>query len=229
MKKTDKPHLVDDKVALTTAGLVHRVWEPATNGPHRTMVMLHGRKGNEEVMWVFARAIPANWLIVAPRAITAEPDGGYSWHPRLDDEWPSLEQFDEAVTAVARFIRALPELYDAHPDHIYLMGFSQGAATAYATAIRYPGLVQAIAGLVGFMPTESEAALANAPFDGLPVFMAVGKEDDTIPLSRARATAEALRMGGAWLEYREYDTGHKLNAAGMRKLEKWWAERNQVS
>jgi predicted esterase len=34
-----------------------------------------------------------------------------------------------------------------------------------------------------------------------------------------------VRAAGAYLEYREYDTRHKLNGAGMRKLKSWWAER----
>ena len=37
--------------------------------------------------------------------------------------------------AVTRFIHALPSLYNADPQQIYLMGFSQGAATAYALSL----------------------------------------------------------------------------------------------
>jgi phospholipase/carboxylesterase len=187
--------------------------------------MIHGRAGNEEVMWVFARAVPPNWLLVAPRAIQPDPDGGYSWHPRQPGEWPPLNQFEEAVSAVSGFIHALPTLYQADPTHIYLMGFSQGAATAYATAIRYPGLVKGIAGLVGFVPTEAETALTSLPLKHLPVFMAVGKEDPTIPYPVALACAETLRSGGAQLDYNEYNTGHKLNAQGMKDLKTWFHRR----
>ena len=215
-------HLVADGPALDTAGLIHRVRQSAHPGPHRTVVMLHGRSGDENVMWVFASAAPKDWLLVAPRGFKQDPDGGYAWLPRKRDEWPPLELFDEAVAAVARLIRALPNLYDADPDHIYLMGFSQGAATAYATAMRYRGLVRGIAGLVGFVPVDSDAAVSAAPLKGLPVFMAVGEDDRTIPLERSKACAQALRRAGALLEYHAYDTGHKLSAEGMRDLRSWW-------
>jgi phospholipase/carboxylesterase len=187
--------------------------------------MLHGRSGDEDVMWIFARALPKDWLIVAPRGIRRDPAGGFDWRPRGIDEWPTLDQFDEAVTAVAGFIRTLPHLYNADPNHIYLMGFSQGAATAYATAIRHPGLVNGIAGLVGFIPTRCDSALENSPLVDLPIFMAVGKRDPLIPTERAAGCAQTLHMAGTNLEYHEYDTGHKLNAAGMLDLKSWWADR----
>ena len=31
-----------------------------------------------------------------------------------------------------------------------------------------------------------------------------------------------LETAGADVEYHEYDTGHKLNAQGMRELKAWW-------
>jgi phospholipase/carboxylesterase len=205
------------------AGLVHRVREPQTPGPHRTVVMLHGRSGDENVMWVFARALPAHWLVVAPRAITPDPDGGYAWHPRKPNEWPVIEMFDHAVESITRFIHALPALYHADLNHIYLMGFSQGAAASYATTLKYPGWVKGIAGLVGFLPLGVD--VSAQPLAGLPVFMAVGRSDPTIPLAVAQACAQTLRAVGAALDERLYDTGHKLNADGMRDLKAWWAER----
>jgi len=225
MVTNDMPQLVTQGPALEQAGLVHRVLQPSGEGPHATVVMIHGRAGNEDVMWVFARSVPKGWLLVAPRAIKPDPDGGYSWHPRHHDEWPPLNRFDEAVSAVTRFIEALPQLYNADPDNVYLMGFSQGAATAYATAIHQPELVQGIAGLVGFVPTEADAVRATQPLAGLPILMSVGKEDERIPYAVSQASAQTLRNAGATLEYYEYDTGHKLSAQGMRDLKQWWAER----
>jgi phospholipase/carboxylesterase len=220
-----KPQLIESGELFEQARLAHRVLQPEGEGPFPTAVLIHGRAGNEDVMWVFARTIPENWLIVAPRAIKVDPDGGYSWHPRQPDAWPSLNQFEEAVTAVSHFIQALPSLYQADPNRIYLMGFSQGAALALATAIRQPGLVQGIAGLVGFVPEESETALAAAPLKNLPIFMAVGTQDERIPTERARQGAEILKTAAAQLDYHEYDTGHKLNAQGLGDLTEWWGKR----
>ncbi|HSG16963.1 MAG TPA: alpha/beta fold hydrolase [Anaerolineae bacterium] len=219
------PFLVNAGPSLARAGLPHRIFFPTANKPYPTVVMLHGRSGDEDAMWIFARALPKDWLVVSPRGIKRDPAGGYAWHPRQRDEWPPLPMFDEAVAALTHFLQALPELYGADPDHFYLMGFSQGAATAYATAMRYPDLVQGIAGLVGFVPIESDAAVETRVLANLPIYTAVGKEDPFIPLARARGCAETLRASGADLAYREYDTGHRISAQGMRDLNAWWGQR----
>ncbi|MEZ4590877.1 MAG: dienelactone hydrolase family protein [Chloroflexota bacterium] len=216
-----KPILVDDDTAV----LPHRVLKPQKPGPHPTVVMIHGYLGNEDVMWIFRQMMPPDWLLVAPRAIIAEGEGQFSWQPRQPGEWPVLGEFDTAVDQLLTFINTLPEKYDADPEQIYLMGFSQGAAASFALAIREPERVQGIASLVGFMPREVEAAIDAARLADLPVFMAVGTEDDRVPLEIARLCGKAVRAMGAFLEYREYDTGHKLNGEGMRKLKAWWAER----
>lgn len=173
-------------------------------------------------MAVFAPTVPRDWLVVAARAPYAASTGGYAWQPRLPDEWPALAQFDPAVAAVRGLIAALPELYGADGAGIHLVGFSQGAATAYAAAMRHPGLVRGIAGLVGFAPTVGDDVRAARPLAELPVFMAVGRRDAAIPIERSLACAETLRAAGADLTYNTYDTGHKLSAQGMRDLAAWW-------
>ncbi len=219
--RENKPAFVDGDTAV----LPHRVLQPNTPDPHPTIVMIHGHLGNEEVMWIFRQTLPEDWLVVAPRAIVDDGDGRYSWHPRQQDEWPSLKAFDTAVDTLLEFLDALPNLYNADPHQIYLMGFSQGAAASFSLAIREPERVQGIASLVGFMPLGVEEAIETARLADLPVFMAVGTEDERIPLEVARECGKAVRAAGAYLEYREYDTGHKLNGNGMRKLKSWWVER----
>jgi len=211
---------------IINPSLLHRARQPASPGPHRACVLLHGRSGDENVMWVFARTLPEDWLLVAPRAIKPDPDGGFAWHPRQPHEWPSLPMFAEAVSAVVQFIQDLPALYNADPQHIYLMGFSQGAATAYATALLHPGLIHGVAGLVGFVPAETEGLVTTQPLAARPVFMAVGRQDPLIPLTIAQACARVLRAAGAELDYHEYDTVHKLDLQGMRDLTNWWKERD---
>ncbi|HFE65942.1 MAG TPA: hypothetical protein ENJ93_01655 [Chloroflexi bacterium] len=218
----NKPILVDRGPALAQTGLVHRALRPDTAGPHPTAVLLHGYWGNEDAMWVFARTLPPHWLIVAPRGIAQEGDGRYSWQPRAPQEWPTLEQFDTAVSAITHFIHTLPALYNADLRRIHMMGFSQGAAAALATAVHQPGWIQAVASLVGFMPAPTQRTLSPNILQDLSVFMAAGTRDERVPLAIAHASAQAVQAAGASLTYKEYDVGHKLNAQGMRDLKKWW-------
>lgn len=215
-----KPTLVENGPVFEATKLVHRVLSPEREGPFPTVVMIHGRLGNEDVMWIFARTLPPNFQIISVRAIFEEEDG-YSWNPPLG-RLPTLNEMDDAVTAVTHFIQMLPKVYQADPEQIYLMGFSQGAAASFATAIKNPDLVQGIAALVGFLPEVNDELIDQKPLDSLPVFMAVGAKDDTISLDVSRQSGKALRSAGADLTYEEFQTGHKLNGAGMRQLKSWW-------
>jgi phospholipase/carboxylesterase len=219
-----EPTLVEAGPAFVATGLVHRVLRPDGPGPFLTMVLLHGQGGDEDVMWIFARSLPVGTLVIAPRAPIPEPaQGGYTWVQRAADDWPTLDRFEGAVAVLARFIAALPDLYGADPARIGVMGFSQGAATAFAMAIARPGMLAAVASLVGFVP-EGALSGGGQALAGLPVLMLVGNRDELVPLVRARASAAVLRGGGAALTYGEYDVGHKVSTAGQRALAAWWAE-----
>ncbi|MCA9980643.1 MAG: hypothetical protein KDD89_07420, partial [Anaerolineales bacterium] len=99
-----KPNLHEyDRPAYIT-GLAHRVWQPNQPPPLPTVVMVHGRYGTEDVTWVFAQAMPADWLLVAPRAILPETENpsdeaGYSWLNMPHGRWPRLDEFEDGVTA----------------------------------------------------------------------------------------------------------------------------------
>ena len=218
----DLPQLIEHGRNYLETGLVHRVKKPQGDGPYPAVVMLHGRYGDENSMWLFEQVLPAHWLKIAPRGVTDEPPDRFSWVHREEGNWPTLEQFDPAVMPFSRFISALPQVYQANPRQIYLMGFSQGAATAYALAMRLPGLVHAIAGLVGFVPEGCEELDCLQALQDMPLFYAVGRNDPLIPMERSLKSADFLRQSGAALTYREYAMGHKLSREAMKDLRNWW-------
>ncbi len=219
--------LVDSGPARAALGLAHRVHEPEVEGPHPTVVMLHGLSGDDRSMWVFAPRLPEGWLLVAPRAPRAASVGGYAWLPRQADEWPDIDRFDPSVDLIADLLNALPATYGADPQQLWLMGFSQGAALAFATALREPERIRGVAGLVGFLPEGFEARAEGRPLEGMPAFMAAGRRDPMVPIQRAVAAAKALREAGAALDFRDYEAGHKLSLQGLRDLGAWWQARRE--
>ncbi len=211
---------VESGRAFEDAGILHLVHQPTAPPPHPTIIMLQGRQGNEEVMWVFARTIPDNCLILSPRAPT--PDGdGFSWHP-FSGKLSTYDDLQEPVGSLHRFAKALPSLYEGEYSRLYMMGFSQGAVLALAYALHYPGSLAGVAALVGHMPLGAERFVTELPFADLPIFMAAGIEDDLIPLDLAAYSGDLARRAGADLTYREYETGHRMSGRGMRDLEEWW-------
>ena len=220
MDSDPTPQLIQSGPEFYETGLAFRYAMPSGPGPYPTAVLLHGRLGNEDVMWLFRRVVPRPWLVVAPRAIVPEGTSGFSWHAQPRGQWPELAAFDPAVDALSRFLNALPRLYNADPDRLYLIGFSQGAAVAFAAALRRPTIARGIAGMVGFVPRVAPEAVAGR-LSGLPVFMAAGEQDATVPPEESRRAADVLRAAGADLDYRTYPTEHKLTPAALDDLQAW--------
>lgn len=224
MNTNVNPQLIESGPEYQETGLAHRFLMPDGPGPYPTVVLVHGRYGNDEVMWVFRRVIPRPWLLVTPRAFVPEQNGSYSWLHQPAGYWPRLEEFDQAALALTRFLTALPRIYNADPERLFLMGFSQGAAVAISTALHEPGLIKGIASLVGFAP-EANPDDVTGRLAGMPVFMAAGTEDTRVPIDQARQSAALLRLAGSALDYHEYTAEHKLPPEGMKDLQSWWLNR----
>jgi phospholipase/carboxylesterase len=198
-------------------GWVHKVRFPSGHPPHPLTIMLHGFTGDEKSMWIFARQVPENHLVLAPRGIYPSPQGGFSW---VEERTPPLSPegaFSGALKALQRLIEAALKDYSQASDKINLLGFSQGAALAFLYALERPGDVTAVAGLSGFLP-HGERPNLQQPLAGVPIFLAHGTQDDRIPVERARAAVQALEEAGGDVTYCEDEVGHKLSTTCFRAL-----------
>jgi phospholipase/carboxylesterase len=202
-----------------------RVHYPTGNGPFPVILMLHGWTGDENSMWVFTSRIPANALVIAPRALYPAEIGGYSWHPAITNAWPSVSDLQSSVQRIFEAISArnFPE---GDFSNFNLIGFSQGTALAYSMTIMYPERIASLVGLSGFMPDGAAAWLSNNRFKGLPVFIAHGTKDHLVPIDKGRTSVELLEKAGALVTYCEDDVGHKLSAKCFHGLEAFYQRIN---
>jgi phospholipase/carboxylesterase len=205
--------------AFEALGLVHRVRIPAGNGPHPTLVMVHGLQGNEDATWIFARAAGPEWLVVSPRA-PFRANQGYTWN-RLGTQAIDLQSYEDGLAALTRFVERLPYVYPADRSRLVMLGFSQGAALSYTLAGSHP--VHGIAALSGFSPHISREP--PALLKGVPVIILHGTQDDRVPVAVARENRDRLIGLGADVTYVEDNVGHKVGSAGMRALGQWLAAR----
>lgn len=206
--------LITTGPAFDSLGLVHRVRVPAGSGPHPTLLMLHGLNGTEDVTWVFARNAGPEWLIISPRAPFAG-DNGYTW--KVADS----QSYNAGLDALTHFVASLPTTYPVDRERLVLLGFSQGAAMAYAFGISQP--VAGIATLSGFIPQELTGNLSA--LTRVPILILHGTQDDTIPIATARKNRDQLVAAGAEVDYLEAEVGHKVSSGGMAELKRWLKER----
>lgn len=188
---------------------------PAT--PHRSLLLLHGWTGDETVMWIFARGVPDNTWIFAPRAPVRAPGGGYGWLPH-EETWPKLAEFQAVAGELMLAFNRWADDMQAPRAPVDIMGFSQGAAMAYALAAFYPQQVNRVMALAGYLPAEDTLPGGYNALRGKQIFIAHGSKDKTIPVHFARDAAHILEGAGAEVTYCESEVGHKLSANCLNQL-----------
>lgn len=200
-----------------------RVRVPNNPGNHPVMLLLHGWLGNEDVTWIFAKRLPENCLLVAPRGIyPATREDQFSWIQNTTQELSKLEDFKPAVESLIDLLALRPGAPNQNFDQVDILGFSQGAALGYAFATSYPDRVRTIAGLAGFVPEGIDLFVPEKPFNGKNFFVAHGSRDQIVPVTRTRKDIKILEDAGANVIYCEDDVGHKLSANCFRSLEKFY-------
>ncbi len=195
-------------------------YRPASVEPSRLMVLIHGLSGDENSMWVFARNLPANISVLAPRGLFDAREGGYTWRkvrPNMTG-LPVFEELRPSAEALLGFVDDWSKAEGINAKQIYVTGFSQGTALTYTLAILHPERILAMAALSGFIPKGGEDLLAGGALVGKPIFVSHGRQDDMVPVELARKSVAMLKKSGALVEYCETDGGHKVNADCFRGL-----------
>lgn len=111
-------------------------------------------------------------------------------------------------------------------SRIALAGFSQGAAMALFTGLRYPHRLAGIVALSGYLPLHDaladEAAPANREIE---IFQAHGRHDEVVPHAMGHGSAERLRAAGYQVDWREYTMAHQVCLEEVQDIGRWLAAR----
>ncbi len=199
-------------------GLVYRVRRGAPHSP--LILMLHGLSGDENVMWLFEQALPKRTTVVSPRALFTHRSGGYSWSraPRSVPREFDQVDFNEALETLQRFASEMIRQYEADPQRVIVMGFSQGAALSYALSLAEPELFCGAIALAGFL---LKVAQSKDAFPRHGYLILHGLKDEDVPIEQARQARSVLEARGAPIEYHEYPVGHKVSVQGMKDIAQW--------
>jgi phospholipase/carboxylesterase len=214
----------NETASINDGDWIVRVKPPEQTANTRTMLLIHGWTGNETVMWIFTNRLPKNYWLFAPRA-PVPAGGGYAWLPH-DGGWPTLEDFTAPAEALLQAFARWAEQAGAPHDTFDVMGFSQGAAMAYALAALYPHKVNRVLALAGFLPRDDQGGEPHTPgryaaLKGKDIYIAHGSQDDIVPVRMAEEAVQTLQTAGAQVTYCASDTGHKLSASCLRGLEEF--------
>jgi phospholipase/carboxylesterase len=107
-------------------------------------------------------------------------------------------------------------------NRIVLAGFSQGCAVTLGAGLRYGQRLAGLGGLSGYLPMASMTATERKDANALtPIFLAHGKRDPVIDISRATASRDALISLGYGVEWHEYPMEHSVSAEEVADLQRF--------
>jgi predicted esterase len=200
------------------------------------VVLVHGRAGNEALMWVFSKCIDfLDPIVFAPRAILADKIGGYSWWEvddapgaAVNENVPSnspnagWDKLNPSINALELAVESLPAMYGVDPKKIIAIGFSQGGALISSLSLKRPELFKGVAILASFIPNIVREKYVEVNFSKLPAyFMSHGTEDEIIPFEKALLTKEFIAMKAKDFIFHSDKVTHKISSSGIKGLAAW--------
>ncbi len=211
--------------------LAHALFEPSGDGPHPTILALHGWGANAlDLLGLAPYLAGGRFLTICPQGPIEVPLGGrgvgYGWFPLALDRPPDLPAIAGARDQLRAFLDAAHERYPIDRKKIVVLGFSQGGVMAYGLALAEPERFAAVAVLSSWLPKELAGLFGAKDAKPLPPMLVQhGALDELIEIARARESVEILRGLGPNVAYREYDMGHEINPQSLAELSAWLDEK----
>ena len=210
--------------------LIHTIYEPAGDGPHPTILTLHGRGANAfDLLGLAPYLCSGKFLLICPQAPLETPIGpgttGYAWYPLSLGGPPDVPAIVSAREKLEEFLDSAMNRYSIDPKKLVVLGFSQGGVMAYTLALKNPQRFAALAALSCWLPEETFDRAPAEKAQSLPTLIQHGTRDELINVDRARNSVEKLRSWRVPVTYREYDMGHEISGKSLSDLSAWLQEK----
>ncbi len=207
--------------------LHYQVREPLrpSKGKPPLIILLHGVGGNEDNLFAHANRLSEESLVIAARAPFTLQPGAYAWfHVQFEAGTPVIhaEEAEKSRIILVQFINQVLEKYDADPERVFLLGFSQGAIMSYSVALSRPEKVKGIVALSGrVLPEIKPVMAADSRLQRLHIFIGHGTADAVLPISYAHAAKALAEQADIPLSYHEYAMGHETLQQEWEDLLAW--------
>ena len=212
--------------------LIHTIYEPSGDGPHPTILTLHGRGANAlDLLGLAPYICGGKFLMICPQGPLETPIGpgasGYAWYPMSMGGPPDVGAILSSREKLQQFLDACLKRYPIDGKKLVVLGFSQGGVMAYSLALSNPERFAGLAVLSSWLPQEliPRLSISNDAVQSLPTIVQHGSQDQMIEIQRAKDSVERLRALRVPLTYRDYDMGHEITPRSLTDLSAWLEEK----
>jgi predicted peptidase len=198
--------------------LTYYLHSPATMAPaeaYPLVMVLHGRPGRAYAAEHLV-AVGMNEDYPAFVLIPTAPESK-AWAVPAND--PAYNQFidRQSLPDAIDILRRIMQENPVDPKRVYIVGCSEGGIGAFAAAAQHPEI---FAGAVALSGTWS---LGDAPkMTGVPLWIAHGADDPSLPAAKTQALAESIRDHGGSVRYTEIPRmGHYCPDRSLYNRDMW--------
>ena len=179
------------------------------NEASKVLIMLHGRGASaEDILSLGPHLNVKDYALIAPQATNN------SWYPNSFLAPPALNEpwLSSALSLIKELVADINK-NGIGSEHIYFLGFSQGACLTLEfvarNATKYGGAVAFTGGLIGDKIAPDNY---KGEFNQTPVFIGTSNPDPYVPVDRVHASASLLKSMGADVTEKVYNNmGHTIN------------------
>lgn len=198
-------------------GFIHRFVPAADSANGETLIVLHGTGGTENDLIGIGQAIAPGAAILSPRGNVLEA-GAPRFFKRLAEGVFDPKEVRSRGEELARFIRAAVSSYNLDPDHVFALGYSNGANIASTVMFIEHGLLQGSILLRPMMVLEIEKP---GDLTGSSVFISAGRMDPIVPATSVERLAELFQLSHAEVTLKWQLAGHNLIPSEVREAADW--------
>lgn len=201
--------------------------------PVATILIMHGLGADGRDFLPIAEQLdlssvgPVRFVFPSAPVMPVTINGGYqmpAWYDILGADLVQRED-EKGLRQSQAAIDALIEREKSRgiaANRIVVAGFSQGCALALMTGLRHRERLAGVMGLSGYLPLAATLAKERSPASqGMPIFMAHGKHDGVIPISRAAASRDVLTGLGYPVDWHEYAMEHSVCLEEIGDMTGW--------
>ena len=220
------------KTVKKIVSLRHLVRHPTSKSSNPPLlIILHGVGANERNLHEpLAQHFDPRLLVVSVRSpIELGPDA-FGWYKVGFSEDGVVIDAEEEDQGRQQFIRVIDEIvayYEADPNKVFLLGFSQGAIMSAAAILSAPEKIKGAVLLSGRVPLAIDKNLATADaIAKVDVYVSHGKKDKVLPVTDGQALKQKLEKAGVRnLIYKEHQGAHQLDGGHLREVLEWLSVR----
>jgi phospholipase/carboxylesterase len=146
---------------------------------------------------------------------------GYSFFSIEAYGKPHRKVFDQGIDNLTNFINYATEQYNIDSQHLYLLGFSQGAILAKTLCLVLGSRIKGIIALSGYIPKFVKEEYDSKPVDKVSVFISHGQFDNVLPYEWGVVSNEFFRELGANVTFKTYQEGHSVSLENLHDFTNW--------